>query len=178
MWPDWCFKLDFKLDLLQMALNFMLLQDSCIRPIQVRSREIILFKTSLITKNETDFYIPIFLVFLTVRKFLSYINTGPDDFIYGRERKRLLINKLMLSDYPATHPVILSYNNLPCINHFQPPSRPLCPWKPNFKQRFHQIHSVHIVLQFNYGFTSTLRPKLWNPVSSEKRMGFRKFAQV
>ena len=36
------FKLDFKLDLLQMALNFMLLQDSCIRPIQVRSKVIIL----------------------------------------------------------------------------------------------------------------------------------------
>ena len=30
------FKLDFKLDLLQMALNFILLQDSCIRPIRVR----------------------------------------------------------------------------------------------------------------------------------------------
>ena len=71
------FKLDFKLDLLQMALNFMLLQDSCIRPIRVRS------KALLITKNETDSYIPIFLVFLTVRKFLSYINTGPDDFIHG-----------------------------------------------------------------------------------------------
>ena len=82
------FKLDFKLDLLQMALNFILLQDSCIRPIQVRSREIILFKTSLITKNETDSYIPIFLVFLTVRKFLSYINTGPDDFIYGPWEKK------------------------------------------------------------------------------------------
>ena len=64
------FKLDFKLDLLQMALNFMLLQDSCIRPIRVRSKV-------------TDSYIPIFLVFLNVRKFLSYINTGPDDFIHG-----------------------------------------------------------------------------------------------
>ena len=81
-------------------------------------------------------------------------------------------------DYPATHPVILSYNKLPCINHFQPPSRPLCQWKPNFKQRFDQIHSVHIVLQFNHVFTSTLRPTLWNPVSSEKSRGFRKFAQV
>ena len=48
---------------------------------------------------------------------------------------------------PATHPVILSYNKLHCTNHFQPPSRPSCQWKPNFKQRFHQIHSVHIVLQ-------------------------------
>ena len=65
------FKIDFKHDLLQMALNFMLLQDSCIRPIRVRS-------------EVTDSYIPIFLVFfLTVRKFLSYINTGPDDFIHG-----------------------------------------------------------------------------------------------
>ena len=64
----------------------------------------------------------------------------------ARERKRLLINKIMLSD-PAAHPVILSYNKLPCINPFQPPSRPSCQWKPNFKQRFHQIHSVHIVLQ-------------------------------
>ena len=74
-------------------------------------------------------------------------------------------------DYPATHPVILSYNKLPCINHFQPPSRPSCQWKPNFKQRFHQIHSVHIVLQLArhdlITGTSTLRPKLWNPVSSE-----------
>ena len=50
-------------------------------------------------------------------------------------------------DYPATHPVILPYNKLHCINHFQPPSRPSCQWKPKFKQRFHQIHSVHIVLQ-------------------------------
>ena len=66
------FKLDFKLDLLQMALNFMLLQDSCIRPVRVRSKV-------------TDSYIPIFLVFLTVRKFLSYINTGPDDN-HGHER--------------------------------------------------------------------------------------------
>ena len=47
----------------------------------------------------------------------------------------------MLSDYPATRSVILLYNKLPCINHFQPPSR------PNSKQRFHQIHSVHSVLQ-------------------------------
>ena len=52
----------------------------------------------------------------------------------------------MLSD-PATHPDILSYNKFPCISHFQPPSRPSCQWKPNFKQRFHQKHSVHIVLQ-------------------------------
>ena len=52
----------------------------------------------------------------------------------------------MLSD-PATHPVILLYNKLPCTNHFQPPSRPSCQWKPNFKQMFHQIRSVHIVLQ-------------------------------
>ena len=52
----------------------------------------------------------------------------------------------MLAD-PATHPVILSYIKLPCINHCQPPSRPSCQWKPNFKQRLHQIHSVHIVLQ-------------------------------
>ena len=36
------FKLGFKLDLLQMALSFMLLQDSCIRPIRVRSKVIIL----------------------------------------------------------------------------------------------------------------------------------------
>ena len=70
------FKLDFKLDLLQMTLNFMLLKDSCIRLIRVRSKVIIL-----------------------------------------------------------------------SINHFQPSSRPSCQWKPNFKQRFHQIHSVHIVLQ-------------------------------
>ena len=35
-------KLDFKLDLLQMALNFMALQDSCIRPIRCRSKVIIL----------------------------------------------------------------------------------------------------------------------------------------
>ena len=45
-------------------------------------------------------------------------------------------------DYPATHPVILSYNKLPCINHFQPPSRPSCQGKPNFKQRFHQLQLV------------------------------------
>ena len=32
------FKLDFKLDLLQMALNFMLLQDTCTRPLRVRSK--------------------------------------------------------------------------------------------------------------------------------------------
>ena len=36
------FKLDFKLDLIQMAHNFMLLQDRCIRPIRVRSKVIIL----------------------------------------------------------------------------------------------------------------------------------------
>ena len=36
------FKLDFKFDLLQMILNFMLLQDSCIRHIRVRSKVIIL----------------------------------------------------------------------------------------------------------------------------------------
>ena len=30
----------------------------------------------------------------------------------------------------------------------------------------------------NHGFISTLRAKLWNPVSSEKRMGFRKLAHV
>ena len=36
------FKLDFKLDLLQMTLNSMLLQDSCIQPIRVRSKLIIL----------------------------------------------------------------------------------------------------------------------------------------
>ena len=47
----------------------------------------------------------------------------------------------------SAHPVIQSYNKLPCVNHFQPPSRPSCQWKPNFKQRFHQIHSVHIVLR-------------------------------
>ena len=70
------FKLDFKIDLLQMTLNFMLLQDSCVRPIRVRSKVIILNITDnlgpnmtyvhigskLITKNETDSYIPIFLV--------------------------------------------------------------------------------------------------------------------
>ena len=39
------FKLDFKLDLLQMTLNFMLLQDSCIRFIRVRSKVIILNTT-------------------------------------------------------------------------------------------------------------------------------------
>ena len=61
-------------------------------------------------------------------------------------RERNLINKIMLSD-PATHPVILLYNKLPCINHFQPPSRPSCQWKPNFKQRFYKIHSIHTVLQ-------------------------------
>ena len=49
-------------------------------------------------------------------------------------------------DYPA-HPVILSYNKLPCINRFQSPSRLSCQWKPDFKQRFHQIHSVYIVLR-------------------------------
>ena len=62
------FKLDFKLDLLQMAINFMLLQDSCMRPIRVRSKVIILNITD--TKNET--YIPIFPVFLTLRKFMLY----------------------------------------------------------------------------------------------------------
>ena len=36
------FKLDFKLDFLQMTLNFMLLKDSYIRPIRVRSKVIIL----------------------------------------------------------------------------------------------------------------------------------------
>ena len=36
------------------------------------------------------------------------------------------------------------------------------------------MHSVHIVLQFNHGFTSTLRPKLWNLVPSEKTHGFKK----
>ena len=46
------FKIDFKLDLLQMALNFMLLQDSCIRPKRVRSKV-------------RDSYIPIFLVFFS-----------------------------------------------------------------------------------------------------------------
>ena len=81
--------------------------------------------------------------FLTVHKLLSYINTGPDDFIHGPWEK---LETSMLSD-PAIHPVILLYNKLPNINHFQPPSRPSCQWKPNFKQRFHQIHSVHIVLQ-------------------------------
>ena len=78
-------------------------------------------------------------------------------------------------DYPATHPVILSYNKLPCINLFQPPSRPSCQWKPNFKQRFHQIHSVHIVLplvrhDLITGLIVLWGPKLWNPVSSEKRI--------
>ena len=36
------------------------------------------------------------------------------------------------------------------------------------------MHSIHIVLQLAHHDlimgTSTLRPKLWNPVSSEKRM--------
>ena len=36
------FKLDFKLDIIQIALNFMLLQDNCIRPIRVTSKVIIL----------------------------------------------------------------------------------------------------------------------------------------
>ena len=36
------FKLDFKLDLIQMALNFMLLQDRCIRHIRIRAKVIIL----------------------------------------------------------------------------------------------------------------------------------------
>ena len=36
------FKLDFKLDLLQMTLNFMLLQNSYMRHIRVRSKVIIL----------------------------------------------------------------------------------------------------------------------------------------
>ena len=36
------FKLDFKLDFLQMTFNFMLLKDSYIRPIRVRSKVIIL----------------------------------------------------------------------------------------------------------------------------------------
>ena len=40
------FKLDFKLDLLQMTFNFMLLQHSCIRPIRVRSKIIILIITN------------------------------------------------------------------------------------------------------------------------------------
>ena len=35
-------------------------------------------------------------------------------------------------DYPATHPVILQFNKLPCINHFEPPSRQSCQWKPFF----------------------------------------------
>ena len=69
-------------------------------------------------------------------------------------------------NYPATHLVIVSYNKLLCINHFHPPYWPSCQWKPNFKQRFHQIHSVHIELQFHHGFTSTLRPKLWNLVKN------------
>ena len=38
--------------------------------------------------------------------------------------------------------------------------------------------SDHCLFSFFFYFTSTLKPKLWNPVSSEKRMGFRKFAQV
>ena len=61
--------------------------------------------------------------------------------------KRLHINKIMLSEYPARHLVKLSYNKLHCISHFQPPFPPSCQWKPNFKQRFHQIHSIHSVLQ-------------------------------
>ena len=36
------FRLDFRLDLLQMTVNFMLLQNSCIRHIQVRWKVIIL----------------------------------------------------------------------------------------------------------------------------------------
>ena len=36
------FKLDFKLDLLQVAFSFMLLHDSCILHIRVRSKVIIL----------------------------------------------------------------------------------------------------------------------------------------
>ena len=90
------------------------------------------------------------------------------------------------ADYPVTHPVILSYNKLPCINHFQPPSRPSCKWKPSFKHRFHQIYPVHIRItvgnvvrhDLSTGLLIILRLKLWNPVSSEKRMGFRKLTQV
>ena len=70
-----------------------------------------------------------------------------DQIISFTARERLLINKIMLSD-PATHQVILLYNKLPCFNHFQPPSRPSCHWKLNFKPRFHQKHSVHIVLEW------------------------------
>ena len=145
----------------------------------------------MITKNETGSYIPIFLVFffffcfffLTVHKLLLYKTQGQMISFTVRERnKGLLINKVMLSD-PATHPVILSYNKPPCINHFQPPSRPSCQWKPNFKQRFHgSIKYTRFTLYtvgtpwFNHGFTSTFKLKLWNPVSSGKRMSFRKLA--
>ena len=64
--------------LCRVFITDMLLQDSCIRPIRVRSKVIILNITDnlgpnmtyvhigskLITKNEADSYIPIFLVLL------------------------------------------------------------------------------------------------------------------
>ena len=87
------------------------------------------------------------MFFLTVHKFLNFINTRPDDFIHGQWEKLETSdeqnNALRSMDYPATHPVILLYNKLLCINHFQPLSRP----SSNFKQKFHQIHSVHNVFQ-------------------------------
>ena len=94
------FKLDFHLDLLQMTLNVMLLQDSCIRHIRFRCKVIIL--------NITCF---LFFSWLFINS-LSYINTGPYDFIHGPWEKLETSDKQTSSqmDYPATHPVILSYN--------------------------------------------------------------------
>ena len=63
------------------------------------------------------------------------------------KRKRKMTKTSTNKTNKQMHPVIMPYNKLSCINHFQPPSRPSCQWKPNFKQRFHQIHSVNNVLQ-------------------------------
>ena len=59
----------------------MFLQDSCIRPIRVWSEVIILNITYNQTRNRFLHHFPCFR--LTVHKFLSYINTGPNYFIHG-----------------------------------------------------------------------------------------------
>ena len=158
------FKLDFKLDLLKMTLNFMLLQDSYIRHIRVRSKVIILNITDNLKRNRFLYsHFPCF--YLTVHKFLSYTNTELFDFIHCPWEKLETSDKQNKPlRWTIQQHTQLSYNKLPCINLFQPPPRPSCHWKPNFKQKFHQLHSVHIIL--------------WNPESSEKRMGFRKLTHV
>ena len=75
---------------------------------------------------------------MIVHKFLIYINTGPYDFIHGPWEKLKTSdeqnNKIMLSQRTQSYYRITSFR--PCINHFQPLSRPSCQWNPNFKQRF------------------------------------------